>query len=107
MSQAVSAKPSYASGISDRPLLGDTIGANLARTVAAHGDGYSVMLDYSEQPDKTAEAIDAARWMNRARWILGVVDADSSSSDPPLTPTCVHAFAGGTAESSCCSASSR
>lgn len=32
------ALPSYTSGISDTPLLGDTIGANLERTVAAHGD---------------------------------------------------------------------
>ncbi|KNX36270.1 AMP-binding protein [Luteipulveratus halotolerans] len=31
-------RPSYASGISDVPLLGDTIGDNLARTVARHGD---------------------------------------------------------------------
>ncbi|HEY0637408.1 MAG TPA: AMP-binding protein [Pseudonocardiaceae bacterium] len=30
--------PSYSSGISDTPLLGDTIGDNLDRTVAAHGD---------------------------------------------------------------------
>jgi fatty-acyl-CoA synthase len=28
---------SYAHGVSDTPLLGETIGANLARTVAAHG----------------------------------------------------------------------
>lgn len=34
----VPALPSYTSGISDGPLLGDTIGANLERTVAAHGD---------------------------------------------------------------------
>ncbi|HET8641358.1 MAG TPA: AMP-binding protein [Pseudonocardiaceae bacterium] len=32
------AVPSYSSGISDRPLLGDTIGDNFDRTVAAHGD---------------------------------------------------------------------
>jgi fatty-acyl-CoA synthase len=32
------ALPSYASGTSDVPLLGDTIGANLERTVARHGD---------------------------------------------------------------------
>jgi fatty-acyl-CoA synthase len=32
------ALPSYASGTSDVPLLGDTIGDNLDRTVAAHGD---------------------------------------------------------------------
>ncbi len=32
------ALPSYASGISEVPLLGDTIGDNFDRTVAAHGD---------------------------------------------------------------------
>ena len=31
-------RPSYSSGVSDVPLLGDTIGDNLERTVAAHGD---------------------------------------------------------------------
>ncbi|KRE37001.1 AMP-binding protein [Janibacter sp. Soil728] len=31
------ALPSYSSGTSDTPLLGDTIGANLERTVAVHG----------------------------------------------------------------------
>jgi len=30
--------PSYASGISDTPLLGDTIGDNFDRTAAAHPD---------------------------------------------------------------------
>lgn len=34
----MSALPSYASGISDIPMLGDTIGANLDRTVAAYPD---------------------------------------------------------------------
>jgi len=29
---------SYASGVSDLPLLGETIGANLERTVARFGD---------------------------------------------------------------------
>ncbi|MFD0364501.1 AMP-binding protein [Nocardia sp. GCM10030253] len=35
---APAALPSYASGISDTPLLGDTIGADFDRTVAAHPD---------------------------------------------------------------------
>ncbi|WP_253826692.1 AMP-binding protein [Prauserella aidingensis] len=35
---AAPALPSYASGTSDVPLLGDTIGDNFDRTVAAHGD---------------------------------------------------------------------
>ncbi|HEU5475471.1 MAG TPA: AMP-binding protein [Actinophytocola sp.] len=36
--------------------------------------GYSVMLGYWEQPDKTAEAIDAARWMHTGD--LAVMDDD-------------------------------
>ncbi|MFD4438276.1 AMP-binding protein [Nocardia sp. NPDC058519] len=36
--------------------------------------GYSVMLGYWEQPDKTAEAIDAARWMHTGD--IGVMDDD-------------------------------
>jgi fatty-acyl-CoA synthase len=37
MTTSASALPSYASGTSDVPLLGETIGANLEATVAAHG----------------------------------------------------------------------
>jgi fatty-acyl-CoA synthase len=36
--------------------------------------GYSVMLGYWEQPDKTAEAIDAARWMHTGD--LAVMDVE-------------------------------
>ncbi|WUA12088.1 AMP-binding protein [Nocardia sp. NBC_01377] len=36
--------------------------------------GYSVMLGYWEQPEKTAEAIDAARWMHTGD--IGVMDQD-------------------------------
>ena len=43
-----------------------------------HGElctrGYSVMLGYWEQPDKTAEAVDAAHWMHTGD--LAVMDAD-------------------------------
>jgi len=35
--------PSYASGVSDVPLLGDTIGDDFDRTVAAHGDGEALV----------------------------------------------------------------
>jgi fatty-acyl-CoA synthase len=38
LSQSEAPLPSYVSGISDKPLLGDTIGGNFARTVAAFGD---------------------------------------------------------------------
>ncbi len=37
------AVPSYASGTSDVPLLGDTIGDDFDRTVAAHGDGEALV----------------------------------------------------------------
>src|ERR671916_1903363 len=36
--------------------------------------GYSVMLGYWDEPEKTAEAIDRARWMHTGD--LGVMDAD-------------------------------
>ncbi len=36
--------------------------------------GYSVMLGYWDQPDKTAEAIDSARWMHSGD--IAVMDAD-------------------------------
>jgi len=36
--------------------------------------GYSVMLGYWDQPDKTAEAIDTARWMHTGD--IGVMDAE-------------------------------
>ena len=36
--------------------------------------GYSVMLGYWDEPEKTAEAIDAARWMHTGD--LAVMDAD-------------------------------
>lgn len=36
--------------------------------------GYSVMLGYWEEPDKTAEAIDAARWMHTGD--LAIMDED-------------------------------
>ncbi|MCL2585905.1 MAG: AMP-binding protein [Streptosporangiales bacterium] len=44
MSSAIAAQPSYASGTSDVPLLGDTIGANLDRTVAAFS-GRDALID--------------------------------------------------------------
>jgi fatty-acyl-CoA synthase len=43
MSSAISPRPSYASGTSTVPLLGDTIGANLDQTVAAFGDRDAVV----------------------------------------------------------------
>ncbi|MPY97925.1 MAG: AMP-binding protein [Actinophytocola sp.] len=46
MSAVTPRKPSYASGTSDVPLLGETIGDNLARTVAAHAER-EAMVDHA------------------------------------------------------------
>jgi fatty-acyl-CoA synthase len=40
--------------------------------------GYSVMLSYWEQPDTTAEAIDAARWMHTGD--LAIMDDEGYTS---------------------------
>jgi fatty-acyl-CoA synthase len=43
MSQVSTVVPSYESGVSDTPLLGETIGQNLLRTVATYGDREAVV----------------------------------------------------------------
>ncbi|MCP3800108.1 AMP-binding protein [Allokutzneria sp. A3M-2-11 16] len=54
MSESATALPSYASGTSDVPLLGDTIGDNLDRAVAAFGDR-----------DALVERVTGRRWTYR------------------------------------------
>jgi fatty-acyl-CoA synthase len=44
------------------PVTGSTVARGKPGELCTRG--YSVMLGYWEQPDKTAEAIDAARWMH-------------------------------------------
>lgn len=57
-------------------IVDPVTGATLPRGEAGEfcTRGYSVMLGYWEQPDKTAEAIDADGWMHTGD--LGVMDAD-------------------------------
>ncbi|OZM70552.1 AMP-binding protein [Amycolatopsis antarctica] len=70
------AVPSYASGISAAPLLGDTIGDNLDRTVAAHGDR-----------DALVECATERRWTYRElaadvdALALGLLDAGIGKGD--------------------------
>jgi fatty-acyl-CoA synthase len=54
------------------PETGYTVGRGEPGELCTRG--YSVMLGYWEQPDKTAEAIDAARWMHTGD--LAVMDSD-------------------------------
>ncbi|MDF8264592.1 AMP-binding protein [Luteipulveratus flavus] len=49
--------PSYASGVSDTPLLGDTIGTNLLRTVSAHADRDALVDRPSERRWTYAELL--------------------------------------------------
>ena len=61
---------SYAHGTSATPLLGETIGANLERTVAAHGDREGLVVrhqgvrltyrELNEQVDRVVRALVAA-----------------------------------------------
>ncbi|HWM04161.1 MAG TPA: AMP-binding protein [Actinophytocola sp.] len=57
-------------------IIDPETGATLPRGVPGEfcTRGYSVMLGYWEQPDKTAESIDAARWMHTGD--LAVLDDD-------------------------------
>ncbi len=54
------------------PVTGGTVPRGTPGELCTRG--YSVMLGYWEQPDKTAEAIDAARWMHTGD--LAVMDPD-------------------------------
>nr|WP_232483293.1 AMP-binding protein [Brevibacterium yomogidense] len=54
------------------PVTGRTAPRGVKGEVCTRG--YSVMLGYWEEPDKTAEAIDAARWMRTGD--LGIMDED-------------------------------
>jgi fatty-acyl-CoA synthase len=54
------------------PATGATVPRGTAGELCTRG--YSVMLGYWEQPDKTAEAIDAAHWMHTGD--LAVMDED-------------------------------
>lgn len=54
------------------PVTGDPVPRNEAGELCTRG--YSVMLGYWEQPDKTAEAIDDEGWMHTGD--LGVMDDD-------------------------------
>ncbi|MGW1677652.1 AMP-binding protein [Saccharopolyspora sp. NPDC002376] len=54
------------------PVTGLTVPRGMPGELCTRG--YSVMLGYWEQPDRTAEVIDAARWMHTGD--LAVMDAD-------------------------------
>ena len=68
--------PSYASGTSTVPLLGDTIGANLRRTVAAYGDREALVDRGSDRRFSYAEFGDTVEAL-----AAGLVDAGVRTGD--------------------------
>jgi fatty-acyl-CoA synthase len=69
-------EPSYASGTSTTPLLGDTIGANLDRTVAAHGEREALVSVHQGLRYTYAEFADAVERTGRAFIAAGIQPGD-------------------------------
>jgi fatty-acyl-CoA synthase len=69
-------EPSYASGTSTTPLLGDTIGANLDRTVAAHGDREALVSVHQGLRYTYTELADAVERTGRAFIAAGIQPGD-------------------------------
>src|SRR3954453_6039813 len=64
--------PSYASGTSTTPLLGDTIGANLDRAVAAYGDREALVCVHQDLRYTYAEFGAAVERVGRAFIAAGI-----------------------------------
>ena len=85
-SAAVSA-PSYASGASDLPLLGETIGENLDRTVARLGDR-EALVDCASGRRWTYRSWSPTSTRSRtACWPSASPRATGSASGPPTVPS--------------------
>jgi fatty-acyl-CoA synthase len=69
-------EPSYASGTSATPLLGDTIGANLDRTVAAYGDREALVSVHQGLRYTYTEFADAVERTGRAFIAAGIQPGD-------------------------------
>src|SRR4051794_26589367 len=68
--------PSYSHGISDVPLLGETIGANLERTVARFGDRDAVVSCHQDVRLSYAELDDAVNRLASGLIAAGVAKGD-------------------------------
>ncbi|PWU58230.1 AMP-binding protein [Micromonospora globispora] len=78
--------PSYASGISDTPLLGDTIGANLARAVEAYPDREALVDCPSGRRWSYAELGAAVDELARGLLAAGVAKGDRVGIWAPNCP---------------------
>ena len=78
--------PSYTSGISDMPLLGDTIGANLRRTAAEHGARDALIDVPSGRRWTYEELLDDVELLARALLASGVQRGDRVGIWAPNVP---------------------
>ena len=67
---------SYAHGVSGTPLLGETIGANLARAVAAHGDREALVVRHQDIRWTYAELDERVDQVARGLLALGLEPGD-------------------------------
>jgi fatty-acyl-CoA synthase len=72
----VTAALSYAHGVSGTPLLGETIGANLARAVAAHGDREALVVRHQDIRWTYAELDERVDQVARGLLALGLEPGD-------------------------------
>jgi fatty-acyl-CoA synthase len=72
----VTAALSYAHGVSGTPLLGETIGANLARAVAAHGDRVALVVRHQDIRWTYAELDERVDQVARGLLALGLEPGD-------------------------------
>src|SRR5688500_14955230 len=68
--------PSYASGTSERPLIGETIGANLASTVARLPDNEAIVVVHQDVRLTYAQFLDAVTEVARGLHGLGIERGD-------------------------------
>jgi fatty-acyl-CoA synthase len=68
--------PAYAHGVSDTPLLGETIGSNLARTVAAHRDRDALVVRHQDVRWSYAELDERVDRVARGLMALGLQRGD-------------------------------
>jgi len=70
------AAPSYASGTSERPLIGETVGANLASTVARHPDNEAIVVVHQDVRLTYAEFLESVTEIARGLHGLGLERGD-------------------------------
>jgi fatty-acyl-CoA synthase len=77
---------SYRSAAAEQPLLGETIGANLARTVARHGDGEALVVAGTARRWTYSQLADQVDTLSRGLLGAGVLKGDRVGIWSPNCP---------------------